>query len=483
MSQTPEQMAAFFDSRAASYDDHMHQSLGEAFDAFYAAVAQPVALTEQPVRLLDLGCGTGAELTGILERAPRAHCTCVDLSAAMLQQLAERYAAQREQLTLVQGSYLEMAFESGTYDCAVSVMTMHHLPHEPKRALYARILAALRPGGRYIEGDWYVSEAAETALLATYAKQMAEAGAGLYHIDIPFAVATQVRLLREAGFAAVEVTWAGDEKAVLVAARGEADPVQGFYDANARYEWERLQRHPMEFALTMRMLADGLPAAPARVLDVGGGPGRYAVELARQGYQVTLLDLSAGCLAFARAKAAESGVSLEATVHGNALDLSALPEAGFDAVLLMGPMYHLLEAADRERCLHEARRVLKPGGILGVSFINRYGHFFTQGPAGLVAHTEALMAEWQTGLRRDRGGGFTDAYCTHPAEVAPLLEANGFRYAAMVCTEGPRCELQAPDPPLAPAAWRTWVELNYQVARDPVVHGAAVHLFALAYRR
>jgi len=55
-------------------------------------------------------------------------------------------------------------------------------------------------------------------------------------------------------------------------------------------------RHRTEFAVTMRALADHLPPPPARVLDCGGGPGRYAIELARQGYEVTLFDLSAGCL-------------------------------------------------------------------------------------------------------------------------------------------------------------------------------------------
>jgi ubiquinone/menaquinone biosynthesis C-methylase UbiE len=259
-------------------------------------------------------------------------------------------------------------------------------------------------------------------------------------------------------------------------------PVRDFYDSHAAYEWERLLRHRMEFALTVRMLEDGLPQPPARILDVGGGPGRYSIELARRGYGVTLFDLSAECLAFAQQKAQEAGVALEGYVHGNALDLSALPDAGFDAVLLMGPMYHLLAASEREQALQEARRVLKPGGLLGVSFISRFARLVTQTPAWLLEHRELIRQELQTGLRQDVDGGFTDAYIAHPAEVAPLLAENGFHFAGVIAAEGIRCELADPEPPLSPAEWQAWVELNYQVAREPSVHGAAVHLFALAHR-
>jgi 2-polyprenyl-3-methyl-5-hydroxy-6-metoxy-1,4-benzoquinol methylase len=75
---------------------------------------------------------------------------------------------------------------------------------------------------------------------------------------------------------------------------------------------------------------------------VGGGPGRYAITLARQGYRVTLLDLSRENLRLAREKAHEAQVSLADVIHANAVDLSSLSSARYDAVLLKGPLYHLL---------------------------------------------------------------------------------------------------------------------------------------------
>ncbi len=87
------------------------------------------------------------------------------------------------------------------------------------------------------------------------------------------------------------------------------DEVQAFYDKNAQNEWDRLDRHRTEFAVTLRALKDYLPHFPAEVLDVGGGPGQYSIALAKLGYQVTLLDLSEGCLQLAKKKAQETRVT------------------------------------------------------------------------------------------------------------------------------------------------------------------------------
>ena len=114
--------------------------------------------------------------------------------------------------------------------------------------------------------------------------------------------------------------------------------VQNFYDVNVQNEWERLGiRHRTEFAVTLRALKEFLPPAPGRVIDIGGGPGRYALSLAEKGYGVTLVDLSEGNLAFAREKVRETGVRLEGVFQKNALDLSDFPAESFDAALLMGP--------------------------------------------------------------------------------------------------------------------------------------------------
>ena len=108
------------------------------------------------------------------------------------------------------------------------------------------------------------------------------------------------------------------------------------------------------------------------ILDIGGGPGHYAIHYARQGHAVTLLDLSEENVRFAKKKARQYGVKITA-LQGNALDLSVFEDESFDAVFLMGPLYHLMNEESRIRAIEEAKRVLKKGGYLFCSWILMFG--------------------------------------------------------------------------------------------------------------
>lgn len=256
--------------------------------------------------------------------------------------------------------------------------------------------------------------------------------------------------------------------------------VESFYDENAEREWERAERHPTEFAVTRRAMAEYLPPAPARVLDCGGGPGRYAIHLAQLGYNVTLFDLSADNLALAREKAREAGAALEGYVHGSALDLTQFADASFDAVLLLGPLYHLLRPEDRRQALGEAVRVLRPGGCLMAGFITRFAPFrdaiakgylrdFAADPAGTLHMLE-------TGINRADDGGFTDAWFAHSDEVRPLMEGAGLRTLALLAVEGVTAGHEQSITTLDEADFNFWADLNYRLSRDPSLLGAADHL-------
>jgi len=214
----PEPMAAFFDVRAAGYDDHMCKNVftDTSFVHFYGAIATQIPETNEALQILDLGCGTGLEIAPLLQRAPNALLTAVDLSEAMLALLAERYQAQMDQITLVADSYLTMPLGTQRYDYIISAMTIHHLLHGPKRQLYAKIYAALKPGGKYIEGDAVTTAALEAAFLAEYTRQVEQAPPaedGAYHIDVPFSIDTQRELLLSVGFNHFDLLWQLDESA------------------------------------------------------------------------------------------------------------------------------------------------------------------------------------------------------------------------------------------------------------------------------
>ncbi len=258
------------------------------------------------------------------------------------------------------------------------------------------------------------------------------------------------------------------------------DEVEQFYGQSAADEWERLEHHRMEFAVTVRALSDYLPPVPARVLDIGGGPGRYAIALARQGYAVTLFDLSAPLLDFARSKAAEMGVTLAGYEHGTATDLSRFAPGSFDAALLMGPLYHLLEQEKRQQAVREAYRIIRPGGPIFATFITRYApirDMARKAPQRLTerwAEHDRIITTGQ--YRLAPGGGFTSAYFAHPTEVIPLMETCGFTTLDLIGCEGITSMIEDQLNEAADDVWEAWVDLNYRLGRDPYTHGGAEHL-------
>ena len=154
--------------------------------------------------------------------------------------------------------------------------------------------------------------------------------------------------------------------------REETDTIRSHYDTNPQKEWDRLKkRFPYEKYITTHMM-DRYIRPGDTILDIGGGPGHYSIHYARQGHDVTLLDLSGENVRFAKKKARQYGVKITAQ-QGNALDLSRFADNTFDIVFLMGPLYHLMNEENRLQAVREAKRVLKPGGMLFSSFILMFG--------------------------------------------------------------------------------------------------------------
>jgi SAM-dependent methyltransferase len=203
----------------------------------------------------------------------------------------------------------------------------------------------------------------------------------------------------------------------------DIDIVQRYYDENGEKEWNRLGGVSFEFAITTAFL-DRLVKPGDRLLDLGGGPGRYAIHFARRGVHVTLVDLSEGNVAIARREAAAAGVAL--TTHvGDARDLSKLRLETFDHVLLMGPLYHLLEESDRVAAVHTALEHLRPGGTLAVSFILLFAgfiYYMENDPEGIL--TDPLREPYVTRVTDNAayaGDAFTKAYFIPPADILPFM--------------------------------------------------------------
>jgi tRNA (cmo5U34)-methyltransferase len=212
-------MSDFFDVRAESYDEHMHQNV-DNFEKFYSTIAKSLPTTNDEIQILDLGCGTGLELNEIFKRVPNAHITGIDLSENMLAQLRKKYVYRLAQIKLVQGSYLDISFGENKFDYVISVMTVHHLLKEKKLKLYKKIYRTLKKNGKYIEADYVVSDEKERRVLAQKSKVADFCKGkidGRYHVDIPMSIKTLCNLLCVVGFSNVTVVWDQMEAAILEA--------------------------------------------------------------------------------------------------------------------------------------------------------------------------------------------------------------------------------------------------------------------------
>ncbi|MBE5962776.1 MAG: class I SAM-dependent methyltransferase [Lachnospiraceae bacterium] len=250
--------------------------------------------------------------------------------------------------------------------------------------------------------------------------------------------------------------------------------IENWYD-NQYEEWERLDRHKMEFEITKRYLREYIQAAPQKILDIGGGPGRYSLFLTERGHEVTLLDLSAHNIEVAKEKSAETGIKLKDYIKGDALKLPEF-ESLFDTVLLMGPLYHLTEEKDRIKAVDEAMSKLKPGGILFAAFISSYAPILDEiayCEQGMQSTPEDLLHYLDDGRNKD-GAGFTTAYFTTVEEARDMMRNAGLTELAFAGVENvfstKERELMK-----KPEDFDKWMEIVYQLGRDPKLYGMSEH--------
>jgi SAM-dependent methyltransferase len=190
----------------------------------------------------------------------------------------------------------------------------------------------------------------------------------------------------------------------------------------------------LELLRTQEILRRFLPAPPARVLDVGGGTGVHAQWLVRDGYHVDLIDPVA--------RHVEQAAAICSASLGDARALDA-EDASYDVVQLLGPLYHLPDLADRQQALSEARRVVRPGGLVTAAAINRYASLFEHAALAHL-HTERLQTSIADILRtaaHDGKRGFTLAYFHRAVELAEEMCSAGFVDVTVFGIEGPAWSL------------------------------------------
>jgi S-adenosylmethionine-dependent methyltransferase len=256
--------------------------------------------------------------------------------------------------------------------------------------------------------------------------------------------------------------------------------IQAFYDGYADKEIDRLERHQLEHDITWRYLDKYLPAR-GKILEIGAATGTYTIPLAKRGYSVTAVDLSSKLLEVCRKRVAEEGLERKVTcLVADARDLSKVGNTLFDVVLMMGPLYHLVEEEDRKMALNEAYKRLKPGGRIFSAFVSRYGIWgneMVKFPGNIITRQEDLRSVLKDGRDVDRThteGGFR-AYFSNVMDITPLHEQAGFRTLALAGVE----PAGVPDgiyTALQGETRKAWLDLLFSISAEKTVIGASCHI-------
>jgi ubiquinone/menaquinone biosynthesis C-methylase UbiE len=257
------------------------------------------------------------------------------------------------------------------------------------------------------------------------------------------------------------------------------------------YEADRLNTGSgqLEQERTRELLMRFLPPAPAKVLDVGGGPGGHACWLARKGYEVHLIDVAPLHVEMALAASDRQPESPLASVAlGDARELAWEANA-FDGLLLFGPLYHLTEAEDRLRALKEAYRVLRPRGVLMAVGVSRFASMMDGLRLGFLKDprfAEIVEGDLKDGHHRNPTNEpkyFMDTFFHHPDELRREVNDAGFSVAGIYGIEGPGW--------IAPDFDGWWdrtdcrerlLKLARVLEVEPALLGISAHLMAIGHR-
>lgn len=262
---------------------------------------------------------------------------------------------------------------------------------------------------------------------------------------------------------------------------------------NAFDEWGRLDREPIEFIVNLHHILSMLPEK-GHVLDNGAGPGKYSMEIAKNGYDVTLTDLTPRLVEVAAAKAEELKLTgqFKGFHRANANDLSLFQNELFDAALMMGPLYHLQTEQDRSAAVRELYRVTQAGGYVFVAFMTRIRHLMTSlsfpeywKPNDTISSIKEFV---RTGIfNHSDEGRFTGAYYFNLEDIKPFMELHGFKTIKLIGSSSIAGSFKAEQFDY----WRSRGEeefqevmkLIYQEAENPSILGVSSHLLYIGQKR
>jgi len=243
--------------------------------------------------------------------------------------------------------------------------------------------------------------------------------------------------------------------------------VYSIFDEDARLQ-SRAAR--VEFYNTVKFLEKYLKPGD-RILDVGAGTGAYSIYFAERGYTVDALELAQRNVEVLRSKIRPE-MKLTVT-KGNALDLSAYEGGAYDAVLLMGPLYHLKNDGDKRRAIEEAKRVCKDEGVIAFAFINHDMVFMTE-----LMYDDRYFSTGDFDPGTMRLSDFPFVFHT-VSESRQLLEECGMEILHAVAADGPSELLAEKINRMHDGEYALYLKYVDMICEKPEMLGMSNHLLYL----
>ncbi len=240
----------------------------------------------------------------------------------------------------------------------------------------------------------------------------------------------------------------------------------------------------LEFERTKEIVGRHLPGAPSVVADIGGGPGRYALWLAGLGHTVRHRDVVPIHVEQLSGAAGRGDIE---TAVGDATELD-LDDTSVDAVLLLGPLYHLHRRTDRLQALREARRIVRPGGPVFVAAISRWaahlhGVLAQQLYRDLPDVLDELSHVERRGVLRPLFPGSFTGYTHRPRQLAGEVRAAELELVDLVAVEGAAALLADLNERMHdPIDRRVVLDVSRALERVPELIGVGPHMLATGRR-
>lgn len=259
------------------------------------------------------------------------------------------------------------------------------------------------------------------------------------------------------------------------------DAVAQFYQSyNEDSRFERPSR-AVEYVTTIHIIDTWLSHLPpaSSILDSGAGSGVYALHYATQGHFVTAIDITPKHIEQIQAKIIQSKqvLSVQAEV-GNAVHLSHYADQSFDMVLCLGPYYHLTSAEDRASCLSESMRVLRPGGILIVAYINKYSivpMLAVKEPSYMRSSVIEKVLQEGVFYDGEADSFWTDLYVTSPEQMENDLLSAQAEIVDHAGADGITHTIDGSIDAMDEDRYTTWINYHFQTCRERSILGLSTH--------